>query len=170
MTFKLYNRLTLAWYLLKSTTKFLTSKWPNANLMHYFGVDHFCLKPIEAYNVGTNYYNMQQYFDCMVVLKWDKANFSMVTFWKASGSDWQKWNLRHEVDVWRGRTRFGWWKSRDKEHQFVNSVCILKYLIKLWKAHARFISCFLTSKQKQYPKWERLRIFKLCIYHVTLIG
>ena len=26
--------------------------------------------------------------------------------------------------------------------------CIWKYLIKLWKVHARFISCFLTSKQK----------------------
>ena len=29
---------------------------------------------------------MQQYFDCTVVLKQDKAKFSMVTFWKALGA------------------------------------------------------------------------------------
>ena len=47
------------------------------------------------------------------------------------------------------RTREIWlMNSRDKEHQFVSCVCILKYLIKLLKAHVRFISCFLTSKQK----------------------
>ena len=42
---------------------------------------------------------MQQYFDCTVVLKQDKANFSMVTFWNAPGCDRQKYNLRREVDV-----------------------------------------------------------------------
>ena len=47
---------------------------------------------------------MQQNFDCTVILKWDKANFSMVTFWKAPGCDRQKYNLRLEVDVWRGHT------------------------------------------------------------------
>ena len=42
---------------------------------------------------------MQQYFDCTVVLKQDKANFSIVTFWKAPGCDRQKYNLIREVDV-----------------------------------------------------------------------
>ena len=47
------------------------------------------------------------------------------------------------------RTREIWlMNSKDNEHQFVSCVCILKYLIKLLKAHARFISCFLTSMQK----------------------
>ena len=92
---------------------------------------------------------MQQYFDCTVVLKQEKANLSMVTFWKAPGCDRQKYNLRREVDVWRGCTRYGWWNSRDKQHQFVSCVCILKYLIKLWKAHARFISCFLISRKRK---------------------
>ena len=50
---------------------------------------------------------MQQYFDCTVVLKGYKANVSMVTFWKAPGCDRKKYNLRREVDVWRGRTRYG---------------------------------------------------------------
>ena len=45
-------------------------------------------------------------------------------------------------------------KKQDKDHQFVNNVCALKYLIKLWKGHARFISCFLTSKQK-YTRGEK---------------
>ena len=106
------------------------------------------LKPIYTYNVGSKNYHMQQYFDCTVILKRYKANVSMVTFWKAPGCDRQKYNLRREVDFWRGRMRYGWSNSRDKEHQFVSCVYILKYLIKLWKAHARFISCFLISKKK----------------------
>ena len=39
-------------------------------------------------------------------------------------------------------------KNRDKKYQFVSCVGILRYLIKLWEAHARLISCFLTPKQK----------------------
>ena len=46
---------------------------------------------MKTYNVGTKYYHMQQYFDFTVVLKQNKANFSMVTFWKASGCDRQKY-------------------------------------------------------------------------------
>ena len=38
------------------------------------------------HNVGTNYYHMQQYFDCTIVLKRDKDNFSMVTFLKTPGA------------------------------------------------------------------------------------
>ena len=52
-------------------------------LMQYFGVSQLWLKPIYTYHVGTKIYNMQQYFDCTVVLKWDKDNFSMATFLKA---------------------------------------------------------------------------------------
>ena len=43
--------------------------------MHYFGVSQLWLSPIKAYNVGTKYNHMQQYFDCTVVLKRDKAYF-----------------------------------------------------------------------------------------------
>ena len=78
----------------------------------------------------------------------DKDNFSMVTFLKAPGFDQQKYNLRREVNIWQGRTRYGWWNSGDNEHQFVSCVRVLKYYIKLWETHAWFISCFLTSKQK----------------------
>ena len=67
--------------------------------MHNFGVSQLWLKPIKTYNMGTKYYHMHQYFDCTVVLKRDKANFAMVTFWKAHGCDRQKYNLRREVDV-----------------------------------------------------------------------
>ena len=154
MTSKLYNRLTVAWKLLKSTTKFLTRKWRSANLMHYFGVSQLWLKPILTYNVGTKYYQMQQYFHCTIILKGDKDNFSIVTFLKATECNRLKYDLRREGDVWRGRTRYGWWNSRDIEHQFVSCVCMLKYLIKLWKAYVRFIPCFLTSKQK-YTRGEK---------------
>ena len=147
-------RLTLAWKLLKSTTKFLRRKWRSANVMHYFGVGQLWLKPILTYNVGTKFYHIQQYFHCTIVLKWDKDNVSIGTFWKAPECDRLKYNIRREVDVWRGRTRYGWCNSRDKEHQFVSCVCILKYLIKLLKAHVRFISYFLTSKQK-YTRGEK---------------
>ena len=118
----------------------------------------------------TKYYHMQQYFDCTVVLKQDKPNFSMVTFWKAPACDRQKYNLRREVDVWRGCTRYGWWNSRDKQHQFVSCVCILKYLIKLLKAHARFISCFLISKPKRTRVEKGYEFFKFCIDNMPLIG
>ena len=148
MTSNYTYQWTLAWKLLKSTTKCLTIKRPSANLMHCFDVSQLWLEPILTYNVGTKYYHMQQYFDCAVVLKQDKANFSIVTFWKPPGCDRQKYNLRREVDVWRGCTRYGWWNSRDKQHPFVSCVCIFKYLIKPWKAHARFFSCFLISKPK----------------------
>ena len=51
------------------------------------------------HNVGTNYYHMQQYFGCSIVLKRDKENFSMVTFLGDPGCDQQKYNLRREVDI-----------------------------------------------------------------------
>ena len=50
-------------------------------------------------HLGTKYYHMQQYFECMVVLKRDNANFSMVKFLKVQWCDRQKYNLRREVDV-----------------------------------------------------------------------
>ena len=81
--------------------------------MHYYGVSQLWLKPILKYNVGTKYYHMQQYFPCTIILKGDKDNFSIVMFLKPPECNRLKYNLRREVDVWRGRTRYGWWNSRD---------------------------------------------------------
>ena len=62
--------------------------------MHYFGVSQLWLKPILTYNMASKYYHMQFSFDCTVVLKRDKANVSVVTFWKAPWCDRQKYNIR----------------------------------------------------------------------------
>ena len=131
---------------------------PSLSDLHMF----YLLRPILfrtcRYFTGLYSSNIPRYF----------LDFAlMVTFWKATECDLQKYNLRREVDVWRGCTRYGWWNSRDKEHHFVSYVCILKYLIKLWKAHARFISCFLISKQKHtrgekgYEFWSYVLILWL---------
>ena len=58
------------------------------------------------------YYHMQQYLDGPVVLERDESHFKMVTFVKASRYDWQNYDLRHEVDIWGGHMRYGWWNQK----------------------------------------------------------
>ena len=71
---------------------------------------------IHVYKVWTKYYYMQQYFDGPVDLNRDEDRVKVARFLKVAGYDRQKHNPQREVDIWRGRTRYGWWNSRGKEH------------------------------------------------------
>ena len=58
--------------------------------MHNFDVHQLLLKLIEAYNVRTYYYHMQQFLDGPVVVNRNEDYFKMATVLKTSGYDRQK--------------------------------------------------------------------------------